>query len=150
MKTGLAYALGTWFGSGYCPLAPGTAGALATWPLFFVLKRSHPLLFWGFTTLTTVIGIWASQVVAEHRRDSDPSLVVIDEVAGVLIAMGLVRQRSLASQLAAFVLFRVLDILKPGPVARAEKLQPKGLGIMADDLLAGVIAGAVARAVLRR
>jgi phosphatidylglycerophosphatase A len=70
---------------------------------------------------------------------------VIDEVVGTLIALGLVRTRSLGARLVAFALFRVLDITKPGPIARAEHARPPGLGIMLDDVLAGMVAGLLAR-----
>ncbi len=149
MKLPLAYTLGSWFGSGFSPVASGTAGSFATLPLFWLLRRSHPVVYAGSTLLLTAVGIWASQVIADDRQEEDPSLVVIDEVAGVLLAMGLVRSRSLAAQAAAFVLFRVLDIAKPGPIARAEKWKPAGLGIMADDVLAGIAAGIGARLLLR-
>lgn len=140
-----AYTCATWFGSGNSTLAPGTAGSLATLPLVFLLRRASPLSYAVTTLALTAIGVWASQLVADDLGEADPGRVVIDEVAGVLISMGLVRRRSLAVQLSAFALFRALDIMKPGPISRAEKLEPAGVGIMADDVLAGLLAGALAR-----
>ncbi|MEN9578889.1 MAG: hypothetical protein RJA70_1898 [Pseudomonadota bacterium] len=148
-KTHVAYALATWLGSGYSKVAPGTAGSLATLPLYWLLRRSHPVVYFSSTVLITAVGVWAAQVVADDLDDKDPSLVVIDEVAGALIALGFVRDRSLASQVAAWLLFRVFDILKPGPIARAEKMKPAGVGIMADDVLAGLVAGTLARWLVR-
>lgn len=148
-KTHAAYALATWLGSGYSKVAPGTVGSVATLPLYWFLRRSHPLVYVGSTLLLTAAGIWAAQIVSDDRNDKDPSLVVIDEVAGALIALGFVRDRSVASQAAAWAFFRFFDILKPGPIAQAEKMKPAGLGIMADDVLAGLCAGALARWLLR-
>jgi phosphatidylglycerophosphatase A len=145
LRTRFAYALGSWFGAGYSPFASGTVGSLATLPLFWMLKRTSPFFYVASTIGITAAGVWAAQVIAEDRHEQDPSLVVIDEVAGTLLAMGLVRQRSLAIQFAALFLFRVLDVVKPGPVSKAERLEPKGVGIMADDVLAGVLAGVLAR-----
>lgn len=77
----------------------------------------------------------------------DPQKVVIDEVCGTLIAMGMVSGAGLGLRLLALGLFRGLDILKPGPIDSVQRLQPAGVGIMADDLLAGVVAGAMAYSV---
>ena len=133
--------VGTWFGCGLSPLAPVTVGAAGAIPIHLVLRLLPPGPHLLAVLGITAVGFWASQRVADERDEEDPSRVVIDEVAGALIAMGLVRRRSVSTQVAAWVLFRVLDITKPGPVSRAEKLKPAGLGIMADDLLAGALAG---------
>jgi phosphatidylglycerophosphatase A len=92
----------------------------------------------------SVAGIWAAQRYALACGEGDPQRVVIDEVAGTAIALGCVRAAPFAVQLAALVLFRVLDIWKPWPIRRLEHLEPPGVGIMMDDLLAGVFAGALA------
>src|SRR5688572_20384175 len=135
----------SWFGCGRSPIAPGTIGSLGTLPLHVALRSLGPVPYWTVTALVTVVGIWASQRVCETSGEKDPQWVVIDEVAGTLIAMGLVRRRSLAVRLAALLIFRVLDVTKPGPVDRVQHLKPEGLGVMADDLLAGVAAGVMAR-----
>ena len=92
----------------------------------------------------TVVGIWASNEVARAEGIEDPQKVVIDEVCGTLIAMGMVSKSSLGIRLLALGLFRVLDITKPGPIDTVQRLEPPGVGIMADDLLAGIAAGAMA------
>lgn len=140
-----AYVLGTWFGTGKFPVAPGTVGSLGAVPLHWLLRTTHPLVHAAVVLGVTGVGIWAAQRIAEDKGDDDPSLVVIDEVAGTLLAMGLVRSRSLAIQLAALGLFRLFDIWKPGLIGKAEHLEPPGVGIMADDLVAGVLAGISAR-----
>lgn len=120
-------------------------GSLGAVPLHWALCRLHPMGHLAAVIVTTAVGIWAAQKESDRTGLKDPQHVVIDEVAGVLIAMGMVRNRSLARQAVALVLFRLFDIWKPGPIGRAEKAQPAGLGIMLDDLAAGAAAGLLAR-----
>ncbi|HEY8943215.1 MAG TPA: phosphatidylglycerophosphatase A [Polyangiaceae bacterium] len=133
--------LATWFGAGASPVAPGTVGALATLPLHFALRAWGPVPHAVVTVGLTVAGVWAAGRTADASEEKDPSSVVIDEVAGTLIAMGLARSAGLAGEAAAFLAFRVFDIAKPGIIDRAQYLRPTGVGIMADDVLAGVAAG---------
>ncbi|MBX3184347.1 MAG: phosphatidylglycerophosphatase A [Polyangiaceae bacterium] len=137
--------IATWFGCGLSPKAPGTVGSLGAVPLHLLLRRLPLPLHVAATVGVTGLGVWAAQRVATRRGETDPQRVVIDEVAGVLIALGLVRRSSLKTQAMAWVLFRAFDILKPGPVHAAEDLSPEGVGIMADDVVAGVLAGLAAR-----
>lgn len=141
-----ATALATWFGCGKVPLAPGTVGAAAAIPIHLGLRLLpapvHALTILGLTG----VGVWAAGRHAARVGVEDPQEVVIDEVVGALIAMGLVRRRGLLTQLFAWGLFRAYDIVKPGLVGRAEHLRPAGVGIMADDVVAGVMAGLSARA----
>ena len=136
--------LATWFGCGLAPKAPGTVGSLGAVPLHVLLCRTQGAVHLLLVLLTTAAGIWAAHRYATERGELDPQRVVIDEVAGSLIAMGLVRDHSLWAQLAALVLFRVLDIWKPGPIRKLEHIKPVGAGIMCDDLLAGLAAGLLA------
>jgi len=96
------------------------------------------------------VGIWASERTAEALQQEDPQSVVIDEVAGTLIAMGLCRGRGIRAELLALLLFRVFDVLKPGIIDKVQHAKPPGFGIMIDDVLAGVLGGALARAVTVR
>jgi phosphatidylglycerophosphatase A len=114
-------------------------------PLHLFLCRVNPALHVASILLGAAVGVWASQQIAANEASEDPSHVVIDEVIGTLIAMGLVRTRSVGVQLVAFALFRLLDITKPGPIRSAERAEPAGLGIMLDDLIAGLVAGLLAR-----
>jgi phosphatidylglycerophosphatase A len=95
----------------------------------------------------SVAGAWASNEVAKAEGIEDPQKVVIDEVCGTLIAMGMVSSGGVGIRILALALFRVLDITKPGPIDSVQRLEPPGVGIMADDLLAGVAAGAMAYSV---
>ena len=82
-------------------------------------------------------GVWAASIVERSSGREDPSIVVIDEVAGQWITLAGVASFSWKGWLAAFLLFRLFDILKPPPIRKLEKMHG-GLGIMADDILAGV------------
>jgi phosphatidylglycerophosphatase A len=126
-------------GAGYSPWAPGTAGSLLALVLGALLMAASPWALPVAAVAATLGGLWA---IRAARVDGDPGWVVIDEVAGQWIAMlGLVRV-AWPGLLAAFVLFRLLDIAKPGPVGWADR-QHGAFGIMADDVIAGAIAGAV-------
>ena len=141
----------TWFGAGFLPIAPGTWGSLATIPIAHLVALACGV--WGlvgFAAGVTVIGIHASGVTARLRGLNDPSEVVVDEVAGQAIALipvyALVPSGDVALRVGtvvlAFLLFRVLDVWKPGPIGWLERL-PGGFGIMADDLLGGAVAAAM-------
>ncbi len=140
-----AYILATWFGCGHSPIAPGTVGALGALPLHFVLKRMHPVAYAAGALAVTAVGVWASQRTAEQLGEKDPQRVVIDEVAGVLIALGFVAKKGPGAQALAWALFRAFDITKPGLIDRVQHREPEGVGIMADDVAAGLLAGLTAR-----
>lgn len=146
----------TWFGVGFLPIAPGTWGSLATIPiahLVAVLSGAWGLA--GFALGIAMIGVHAAGETARLRGAPDPPEVVVDEVAGQSIALlpvyALVRPEAVGLRIAAvltvFVLFRILDVWKPGPIGWLERL-PGGWGIMADDLLGGAVAAALATAAL--
>ncbi len=140
-----AFVLGTWFGCGESKKAPGTVGSLGAVPLHFLLRREPIAVHVAWIAVLTAVGTWAAHRVAKVLGQEDPQRVVIDEVAGVLIAMAFVRGNGPYAMVAAFVLFRLFDITKPGPIGAAENAKPVGFGIMADDLLAGLLAGVIAR-----
>lgn len=137
--------LATWFGSGLLPKAPGTWGSLAALPFaWLIVWAGGPIALACAAAAAFGIGWWASDIYAKGR--DDPGEVVIDEVAGqwlVLIAAPL----DPAIYALGFVLFRIADITKPWPAYLAERRLPGGLGIMADDIIAGVYAGALLWAV---
>ena len=135
-----AIALG--FGSGLSPVAPGTAGTLWAWLAYWAI--SQWLSPWGFGILIAVslaIGWWACTVTARHMRVLDPGSIVWDEVVAFWIILWLVMPAGWDTQLAAFLLFRLFDTVKPGPVAWADDLYHGfgwggGFGIILDDLVA--------------
>lgn len=144
-----AHWLATWFGCGHSPIAPGTVGSLGTLPLHFALRALGPVPHAIVTIGLTAAGVWAAQRVSDALGEEDPSSVVIDEVAGTLLAMGLARPAGVVGEVAALALFRVLDITKPGVIDRVQRLRPAGLGIIADDVLAGIGAGVAIRVLAR-
>jgi phosphatidylglycerophosphatase A len=144
----------TWFGVGFLPLAPGTWGSLAAIPiahLVAVLLGASGVA--AFALGIAIIGVHAAGETARLRGTLDPPEVVVDEVAGQSIALlpvyALVQPEAvglrIASVLVAFVLFRILDVWKPGPIGWLERL-PGGWGIMADDLVGGAVAAALVTA----
>jgi phosphatidylglycerophosphatase A len=139
-----ARVIATWFGCGLAPRAPGTVGSLGAIPLHLLLRLLPVGAHVALVLATLAGGTWAAHRYAQDRGEKDPQSVVIDEVAGSLLALGLVRDHSFWLQLLALALFRLFDIWKPGPIRQAEQLSPTGVGIMADDVLAGLLAGALA------
>jgi phosphatidylglycerophosphatase A len=136
----LARVIGTWFGLGYIPKAPGTAGSLGALAIAWALHESAAVDRAAFAALAIVLaipGIWAAGAVAKEIGRKDPQIVVVDEVVGQWITLAGATHLNGKSWLAAFVLFRLFDIWKPAPVRQLEKL-PGGLGIVADDAMAGV------------
>lgn len=139
----LCFWLATWFGAGLSPLAPGTVGTLAALPVHFVLLLLPASWHLGLVAVLALVGMACADSVARSREQKDPQIIVIDESAGVLLALFLVRDGGWMGIVAAVVLFRVLDIWKPWPIDLLENLRPAGLGIMADDVAAGLLAGSV-------
>jgi len=133
-----ALVLSTWFGSGCLPIAPGTFGTLAAVPLILVLNNFG--IWYSAFTLLIVIGIavWSAGLTEDLLEKKDPSEIVIDEVAGFLLATALLPFSWLSLGL-VFFLFRFFDILKPYPIKHLEKLRA-GIGIVMDDILAGLYA----------
>jgi phosphatidylglycerophosphatase A len=134
----LAFGLGT----GLSPFAPGTLGALLALPIAWGLKLAGPIPYAVVTIVITMGGIWIAGRTAKKLGVHDHPGINIDEVAGLLIAAAALptNWRWLAL---AFVLFRLLDIAKPGPIRWLDRRIGGGLGIMADDVAAGIVAGAI-------
>ncbi|MEJ2637533.1 MAG: phosphatidylglycerophosphatase A [Calditrichia bacterium] len=131
------YILATGLGTGFSPVAPGTAGSiLAVLVLYFVPPFS-PWLLLAILFVLFWIGVYTGGEL-EKELGEDPSIVVIDEVVGMGISL-LFIPHDWRLFLIAFALFRLFDILKPPPVDQSQQL-PGGLGIMIDDVLAGIYA----------
>lgn len=151
-KTPWAWAIGTFFGAGFLKPGPGTYGSVAAMLVWFVVARHVPIHLLPFITLamaaaSTAIGIPAATRVARESGRKDPQIVVIDEVAGQWLTLTLCLPQ-VPFAILGLVAFRVFDIWKPWPVRRLESL-PAGVGIVVDDLAAGVYALAV-QAVLQQ
>jgi len=135
-----ARVISTWFCCGYAPVGPGTAGSLAAIIIAWLLHEYAGLPPVAFVILAAVLaipGTWAADVTARELGKKDPGMVVVDEVVGQWITLAGATQLNWKSWLAAFVLFRLFDIWKPPPVRQLEKL-PGGIGIVADDAMAGI------------
>jgi phosphatidylglycerophosphatase A len=148
MKRDWAWWVATVCGIGYVPFAPGTAGSAAGLAAVWGLERwVGP---WGVAVALMIgipAGVAAAGGVAASLKQADPSVVVIDEVCGMLIALiGL--SLTPLTVLVAFLLFRLFDIVKPYPISWAERRVPGGWGIMVDDLLAGLAAQICVRLLL--
>lgn len=125
----------SFFGVGLFPVAPGTAASIVALFAGAVLMHLHPLALPAAAALACVAG-FAVIPRAVPDRDSDPGWVVIDEAAGQWLAMVTLGTVTLTGLVFAFSLFRLLDILKPGPIGWADR-QHGPFGIMVDDLIAG-------------
>jgi len=136
--------IATGFGSGYFPIAPGTAGAVLATAIWFVLALTFPFYHLLIATalfivLFTFLGAWSSGIMETHWG-KDPSKVVIDEMVGVWIPLLVVNNEKkyyVYYALAALLLFRLFDIFKPLGIRKMEAIEG-GWGIMLDDILAGL------------
>jgi len=142
-------ALSTWFGCGASKLAPGTMGSFGAIPVHLGLRLLPAPVHLAAIVGITALGVWSANEMAKAMGTEDPQCVVIDEVAGTLLAMGMVRNGPIGVQVLALGLFRLFDIWKPGVIDTVQHAKPEGVGIMADDVLAGLLAGALSFAVTR-
>lgn len=133
-------AIATFLFTGHSPKAPGTAGSLAALPLAYVLMGGGPLAMLAGLVAVTLLGTWAADRYCAATGRHDNQRIVIDEVAGILITL-LPVSRSLGNLVLGFLLFRLFDIWKPGPVRLIDRRVKGGFGVMADDLAAGALAG---------
>lgn len=131
----------TWFGVGLMPIASGTWGSLAALPLGFVAYLYAGRLGTAVAAAVVfVVGIWASSVIVRRGTASDPGLIVIDEVAGMLLTLAFAPLTWWGFAI-AFIMFRVADVVKPFPANWCDAHVHGGLGVMLDDMVAAVHAG---------
>jgi phosphatidylglycerophosphatase A len=138
LRVELSEWLATCFKIGHLPIAPGTWGSLAAvigWWLW--LQYLDPLVFIVLIITIFIIGVFATNIIIDHTGEKDPSRIVIDEVAGQWLGLLVLPDGALYIA-AAFISFRLLDIIKPWPIRQLEKF-PKGWGVMLDDMLAGIL-----------
>jgi phosphatidylglycerophosphatase A len=142
----LARWIATAGGAGYAPIAPGTCGSAVGVALFIPLSFLAPAAFAIAVGALLAIGVWASDAAERAFGRKDDGRIVIDEVVGQLLTLApllVVSGGPLAAPIwlgVGFLLFRVFDIVKPGPVRWAERHFPGGAGVMLDDVAAGVLA----------
>ena len=142
-RTLWAWLVGTFFGAGLMKPGPGTYGSAAAVVLWYLAAHLFQPAHLGVATaiaavLVTLIGIPAATIVARESGRDDPGHVVIDEVAGQLIAL-IAFPADWPHAILSLLLFRMFDILKPWPIRRLEEL-PEGTGIILDDVAAGFLA----------
>jgi len=147
IKGFLVKIISTFFYVGFLPLVPGTFGSMAGVLVFYLVKGSG-ILQAVATLLVLLAGFISCGEAEKVFKKKDPKFVVIDEVAGMLISLSFLPDYSLKVVVMAFLLFRILDTLKPYPASRLEDLHG-GVGIMSDDILAGVYANIILQVVLR-
>lgn len=135
------------FGSGLVKKAPGTFGTLAAVLLYGLIIQGGNLVYSLMTVIACVGGVWVCGKAAEALGEHDFKGIVWDEVAGYLVTMWLIPFSGQAV-LMGFVLFRFFDILKPWPISWADRRIHGGLGIMLDDVLAGILANLILQALL--
>ncbi|MFA5311118.1 MAG: phosphatidylglycerophosphatase A [Candidatus Omnitrophota bacterium] len=138
--------LSTFFYVGYLPLIPGTFASLAG-ILVYILIQGYALNHALVALLITITGFLVSGPAEKAMQRKDPPCIVIDEVAGMLLSL-LFLPYDIRIVALAFILFRLLDTLKPYPAGPLEKLKA-GAGIMADDLIAGIYTNIILQVVLR-
>ena len=133
--------------TGYAPFAPGTAGSAVGVAIYLAM------VYIGLPTSTQVVvtvlaivgGTWAAAEAARHFQQEDPGQVVVDEVAGQLVTLVLTGAR-LQGAVIGFLIFRALDIIKPWPSGRLERMHG-GIGIMADDVMVAIYGNLILQAV---
>ena len=137
----------TGFYSGYIPFAPGTFGSLAGLPLCYLVLLC-PLKIQVMVIVAVIVtGIWLADASEKLLGKKDPGCIVIDEIAGMLVTLaGL--GFTFFTAVSGFVIFRILDILKPFPIRMLDRKVPGGAGIMIDDIVAGIIANITLRIIL--
>ncbi len=138
--------LATWWGVGYSPLAPGTAGTIAAIPFYFLLRL---LPLYGYLACVLGIGLvacWAASEAERFFQEQDSKHIVIDEAVGFFITMTALPP-TWPYLIGGFCLFRCFDILKPPPIRLIERKVPGGYGVVLDDVLAGIYAQIALRVV---
>jgi phosphatidylglycerophosphatase A len=133
---------------GLAPIAPGTFGSAAGLLVFYAVRSTGSTVVELATIVVLfLVGIWSGTEAEHHFGGVDPGPVVIDEVVGMLMTLALIPV-SVTGAIVGFVLFRALDVVKPWPSRRMEKL-PGGLGVMADDGMAAIYGNIIMQVLVR-
>ena len=132
---------------GYAPVAPGTFGSAAGLVVFAAVRVTESMAIeLAVIAALFAVGVWSASIAEQHFGGVDPGPVVMDEVVGMLITLALL-DVTIAGAIVGFLLFRILDIVKPWPSAGFEKL-PGGLGVMADDGMAAIYGNLLMRGLI--
>lgn len=143
----LALLLATCGYVGHVPIASGTFGSAAGLAVFALVRASgSSLVELGVIVVLFAVGVWSATEAEHHFGGVDPAPIVIDEVVGMLITLALLPV-NLTGAIVGFLLFRALDVFKPWPSGRFERL-PGGLGVMADDGMAAIYGNAIMRVLM--
>ncbi len=135
--------IATWFGAGLVPKVPGTAGSLAALPFAWLIQWAFGPVGLALAVLVIfALGWWASTVIVKQSEEPDPGRIVVDEVAGQWLTL-IIAPLDPVFYALGFVLFRIADIWKPWPVGEIDRRAKGGIGVMLDDLFAGIYAGAI-------
>jgi len=133
---------------GYAPVAPGTFGSAAGLLVYYLVRSAgRRWVEVAAILVTLLIGIWSGTEAEHHFGGADPGPVVIDEVMGMLITLAFLPV-TVAGAVVGFLVFRVLDVIKPWPASRFEAL-PGGLGVMADDGMAAIYGNLIMQVLVR-
>ena len=146
----LAVVLATVGPIGYLPVAPGTVGSLAALPLLpgLAAVRDRSVVAYAVAVVVfAAVAVWAAGRAEDALGGNDHSAIVIDEVAGMVVA-GILLPGTWAAAALAFVLFRLFDVVKPYPANLIDERVEGGLGVVGDDLVAGIYAGLAGRVIL--
>ena len=135
------------FGSGLAPKAPGTAGTLIAIPLYLLMQSLPLISYLLITTCLFIAGIWICAYSAEKLGVHDHPSIVFDEIVGYLITM-VAAPEGWQLIIVGFVLFRLLDAIKPWPISWFDRNITGGMGIMVDDVVAGIVALAIIQGLL--
>jgi len=141
----LAIVLATWFGSGLFPKAPGTFGSLTALPLIWLFSNLDHVSFWEpaiIASIVTILALWATSRTEDIWQVHDDPRIVADEVAGMSAAL-IWFPFDLKHAIAGFLIFRILDIWKPGPIGYIDEELPGAPGTVLDDVLAGLVAAVI-------
>ena len=138
--------LATGFYAGYLPYAPGTIGSLIGVGLFLIINSLSPVYYLIVFFLLFSLGVYISDRAEALFARNDPSQIIFDEIAGLLVAMALI-PNGIGWIIAGFFLFRFFDIFKPYPIRDIEKKFNGGFGIMLDDVAAGIYTNILLQAV---
>jgi phosphatidylglycerophosphatase A len=132
---------------GRLPLAPGTLGSAIGLPIYWIMPALPPFLVLGGLIGFIIFSFWIAGEAEKILGAKDPGCIVIDEVAGMLVAFYAL-PRAVLIGMAGFVIFRLLDILKPFPIRLMETKCPGGIGVVMDDVIAGLMSNALLRVML--